>query len=75
MPFFLFKALVVSFVNFLSDKQPNEHPLACISQNSSWNQYPIDCGHLYFYMEVSRGLLKNPPPWVITVLDVQQQDC
>ena len=35
--FFPFNA----FANFLSHKQPNEHPVGCISQNSTWNKCPI----------------------------------
>jgi len=34
------KALAIAFANFLSHKQPNEHPLGCLAQRLAWNKCP-----------------------------------
>lgn len=36
-----FNDLSFAFSNFLSHKQPNEHPLGCLAQHSTWNKCPI----------------------------------
>ena len=45
--FFPFNALSIAFVNFLSHKQQNEHPLGCHSQHSTWNKCPIHSWSLF----------------------------
>jgi len=63
IPFFLSKALVIVFANFLSHIQPNEHPLGCLTQHSSWNKCPINHGYCFFlYFLLLHGIFA----WAIT---------
>jgi len=69
IPFFLFDALFIALVNFLSHKKPNEHPLGCLSQHSAWNMCPIIHGfYIFLHGIFTRDFIKPSPmgehrPW------------
>ena len=49
IPFCLLNALLISFVNFLNHKEPNEHPSGCFPHHLAWNTCPIICG-IYIFL-------------------------
>ena len=64
IPFFLFNSLANAFANFLSHKQPNEHPLGCLSQHSTWNKCPSHLWLLFLTFvtwNFHQGCYETPP--------------
>ena len=62
IPLCLFNALALAFANFLSHKQPNEHPLGCLAHHLVWNMYPIIRGiYIFFTSNFHKGCYRTLP--------------
>jgi len=73
IPFFLSKVLAIDFSNFLRHKKPNEHPLRCLAEHSTWNKCPIHPWLLFLaslHGIFTRAIIK-PFPSGDTILGVQ----
>ena len=60
--FFLFNSLSIAFANFLSHKQPNEHPLGCLSHHSARNTCHIIRGIYIFLHGIFTKVVTEPSP-------------
>jgi len=68
-----FNALAIVFSNFLSHKQPNKHPLGCLSQHSAWNKCPSHPWLFFLTLlhEIFTRVVTKPSPLGDTILGVQ----